>query len=268
MGGRPQRSYTSKEESASPTCSNDALMIVLIQAAREGRNIHTAYVRGAYLHAEMDDFLVIKLQGQIVDILCEMKPEYKKFVVYENGKVNLYMQLMKALYGCIKSALLWYELFARELRDMGFKLNPYEKCVANKMIDGEQCTISWWVDDNCLTHLSAKVLDKIIERIELKFGKMAVTRGDKHTFLGMKLRFSGDGMVWINMREYIMEAIEVFNQPLTRIAATPAMKGFLTIDDQSKPLSDEKMERFVSAVMKLLWAGNRGRPDTELTTAF
>ena len=65
-----------------------------------------------------------------------------------------------------------------------------------------------------------------------------------------------------------MEAIEAFNQPLTRSAATPAMKGLFTIDDQLKPLSDEKMERFVSVVMKLLWVGKRGRPDTELTTAF
>ena len=65
-----------------------------------------------------------------------------------------------------------------------------------------------------------------------------------------------------------MEAIEVLNQPLTRSAATPAMKGLFKIDDKSKPLSDEKMEHFVSVVMKLLWVGNHGRPNTELTTVF
>ena len=69
----------------------------------------------------MDDFVVIKLQVPIVDILYEMKPEYEKFVVLENGKKTLYMQLMKALDGCIKSAL--YELFTGELRKMGFELN-------------------------------------------------------------------------------------------------------------------------------------------------
>ena len=74
---RQQQSYISKEVSAPPTCSNDALMLVLIQAAHEGRKIHTNNVRGACLHAEMDYFEVIKLQGQIVDILCEMKPEYR-----------------------------------------------------------------------------------------------------------------------------------------------------------------------------------------------
>ena len=48
-----------------------------------------------------------------------------------------------------------------------------------------------------------------------------------------------------------MEAIEAFNQPLTRSAAIPAMKGLFAIDDKLKPLSEEKMEHFVSVVMKL-----------------
>ena len=72
---RPQRSYNSKEESAFPTCSNDASMLMLTQAALEQRKIHTVDVGGAYLHAEIDNFMVIKLQGQIIDYLCEMKPE-------------------------------------------------------------------------------------------------------------------------------------------------------------------------------------------------
>ena len=109
---------------------------------------------------------------------------------------------------------------------MCFKLNPYDKCVANKMINGKQCTIALWVGDNCLTHLSAKVLNRIIERSEAKFGKMTVTGGDDHIFLGMQIR----------MREYIEEAIEDFNQSLTRSAAIPAMKGLFDIDDKSKPL--------------------------------
>ena len=82
---------------------------------------------------------------------------------------------------------------------MGFKLNPYDKCVAKNVINGKQCIIAWWVGRNCLTHLSTKVLNKIIERIEAKFGKMTVTRGGEHTSLGMKLGFPGNGSVQINM---------------------------------------------------------------------
>ena len=48
------------------------------------------------------------------------------------------MTLVIAIYGCIKSALLWYNLYVSTLKDMGFKINPYYKCKANKMINGNQ----------------------------------------------------------------------------------------------------------------------------------
>ena len=30
---------------------------------------------------------------------------------------------------------------------MGFEVNPYDPCVANKMVNGKQMTICWHVDD-------------------------------------------------------------------------------------------------------------------------
>ena len=38
---------------------------------------------------------------------------------------------MKAIYGCVQSALLWYQLFYKHLKDLGFKLNPYDLYVTN-----------------------------------------------------------------------------------------------------------------------------------------
>jgi hypothetical protein len=58
--------------------------------------------------------------------------------MYENGKKVLYLRLQKALYGCVNSALLWYELFTGTLQGMGFELNPYNTCVANKTVDKKQ----------------------------------------------------------------------------------------------------------------------------------
>jgi hypothetical protein len=130
--GRSQRSKYAKEDISSPTVSNDALMLTFLIDAVEKRHVATADVPGAYLHAKMDDFTVLKLIGQSVDILCKTNPEYLQYVTEENGKKVLYLQLLKALYGCIKSAMLWYELFAGTLKGMGFVLNPYDLCVANK----------------------------------------------------------------------------------------------------------------------------------------
>ena len=140
--GSVQRDLYSKAETASPTISNDALMLTMMVDAWENRDVAIADVDGAYLHADMDDFTLLKLEGNSVNIMCEVNGEYEEFVCIENGKRVLYLRLLKALYGCVKSALLWYELFSSTLKDMGFKLNPYDECVANKIIDGKQCTIT------------------------------------------------------------------------------------------------------------------------------
>ena len=55
----------------------------------------------------------------------------------EGGKRILYVRLKKALYGCMQSAILWYDTFKGCMEDMGFKINKYDPCVSNKMIDGK-----------------------------------------------------------------------------------------------------------------------------------
>ena len=47
----------------------------------------------------------------------------------------------------MKSALLFYRKLVSELQEMGFEINPYDPCVANKMVNGMQMAIRWHVDD-------------------------------------------------------------------------------------------------------------------------
>ena len=63
---------------------------------------------------------------------------YRPFVSYEIGKAVLYARLQKALYGCLKSALFFYEKPAGYLEAYGFRINPYKPCVANKMMAGNR----------------------------------------------------------------------------------------------------------------------------------
>jgi hypothetical protein len=71
---------------------------------------------------------------------------------------------------------------------MGFKLNPYDLCVANSQIKGKQCTIAWYDDDNKISHVDDTVVTDIIEMIEAKFGKMTVTRGKHYVFSATSIR--------------------------------------------------------------------------------
>ena len=109
----------------------------------------------------------------------------------------------------MQSAMLWYETFKGSLKVLGFKLNAYDPCVANKMINGKQCTICWYVDDTKISHKDPKVIDMIIKKIEDRFGKMTVQRGNKHTFIGMDIEIIKiGGKAKIMMKEYIEECIE------------------------------------------------------------
>lgn len=107
-------------------------------------------------------------------------------------KVPLYVPLdKKAIYGCVKSALLWYALLSDTLKEMGFVLNPYNPCVVNCTIDGKQCTIMSYMGDVKISHVDPEVVPMIIAKIEERFGKkMTVTCGREHLFLGMKIRYT------------------------------------------------------------------------------
>ena len=77
--------------------------------------------------------------------------------------------------------IIWYftsctSVLATTLRHsdrMGFQANEYDKCVANKIINGKQCTIIWHVDDLKISHVEQKVVNDIIKKLEDKLDKKA-----------------------------------------------------------------------------------------------
>ena len=81
--------------------------------------------------------MILKLRGHFVDIMCDINGEYRQYVRYEQGKKVLYLKVLRAIYSCIESALLWYNLYTQTLKAEGYILNEYDRCVANKNINGK-----------------------------------------------------------------------------------------------------------------------------------
>jgi hypothetical protein len=267
--GRGQRDYIPRDEITSPTVSTEALMISLAIDAHEGRKVSTADVEGAYLHADMDEKVIMKFEGDMVDYLIAVNPEYEKFVhTTKNGKRILYVQLLKALYGCMQSALLWFKLFTSTLVDMGFEINPYDMCVANKIINGKQCTICWYVDDLKISHMEQIVINSIIIKIEERYGKMTVTHGDTHTYVGMDIHFKGNREVTIAMIDYLTECIEDFGEDCSAIVATPAGRHVFESNPDCLKLSEERRKKLHSIVAKLLFVAMRARPDIQVPVSY
>ena len=268
--GRPQRAYTQREDASSPTIFLESLMASLLIDAHEERDVAIFDVPGAYLHAELppDKFVLLKIEGAFVDIMCDVNPEYLEDVRIENGKKVLYVQILRALYGMIESALLWYSLYVGVLQDEGFVVNPYDKCVANKMIDGKQCTLGWYVDDNKLSHVDPKVVDDILAMVEGYFPGLVVERGEALNFLGMELKFIGNKKVSIGTVKYIKDMAEEFGVDLLKKVSSPAAKWLFTTNDKSPKLKQEMMDKYVRFVAKILWVEKRSRPDVETAVSF
>ena len=95
----------------------EALFCTIIDDAHEGCD-----VPGLNIHEEMpkDKRILMNTRGDFVDIKCQVNPEYEQHVRYQNVKKVLYLVVMRDIYGCIESALLWYILFSTTLEGLSF----------------------------------------------------------------------------------------------------------------------------------------------------
>ena len=214
--------------------------------------------------------IIMKITGVLVDMLVEIAPEtYGPYVVFENGKKVLYVRILRALYGMLISALLWYNKLREDLEAIGFIFNPYDPCVANRMIRGHQHTVLFHVDDIKSSHVDSKVNDEFLAHLNKlygKFGEMKASRGKVHRYLGMILDFSEDGKVSIDMREYVETMLDEFRETedLSTVAATPAA-GNLFEAGTGELLDRKRREIFHRFVAKGLFLCKRARPDIQMT---
>ena len=115
-------------------------------------------IPNVFVQTEMEgDRVIMKMRGKLAELLVKISLEvYRNFVTIDWGQTVLYVELQKALYGMLKSALLFY----KKLRT---KVNPYDPCVANMEQAGSQLTVIWHVDDLKISHKRQEVVDALID---------------------------------------------------------------------------------------------------------
>jgi hypothetical protein len=98
----------------------------------------------------------------------------------------------KALYGFLRSALLFYRKLVANLESNGFVLNPYSSCVANKVVNGKQMTVCWHMDNLKVSHCNPNQVTIFGEWLSKskKYGVAVAThQGRVHDYLGMIFDF-------------------------------------------------------------------------------
>jgi hypothetical protein len=87
----------------------------------------------------------------------------------------------KALYGKLQSALLFCKKLIKDLATIGFKTNPYDPCVANRMVKGKQPAVTWHVDDLKSSHVNPKVNDDFLIWLEKQSAQSRTSRKISHS---------------------------------------------------------------------------------------
>jgi hypothetical protein len=183
----------------------------------------------------------------------------------------MYVQLLKALYGTIRAAHLFWEKLSRKLEEWGFSKNPYDPCVANKMVNGKQLTVAWHVDDLKVSHVDKTVVDEFIMQMDTEFGKetpINKARGSVHDYLGMVLDYSIKGQLSVSMTDYIQTILYDAPKEMRGQSTTPAANHLFQVSDNPVYLDEERKQKFVHFVMQLLYLSQRARPDIRTAVSF
>ena len=112
----------------------------------------------------------------------------------QRGEPVIYVLCDKAIDGTIPAALICYYMkLVGNLMDWGFKMNPYEPCYWNKIINKEWFTIIFHADDLKQSHKDKEQVSDVISNLESLYATvdpMAVHRGKLlHHYLGIIIGF-------------------------------------------------------------------------------
>ena len=121
--GSGTREWLSKEDTTSPTASIEGILLTGVIDAKEGRDVMTADIPNAFIQTPLpeerlkgSERIFMKIEGRLVDLMTDLDPDlYGPHIVYERGKKVVYVQVLRAIYGMLISAVLWYEKLRGEL---------------------------------------------------------------------------------------------------------------------------------------------------------
>jgi Reverse transcriptase (RNA-dependent DNA polymerase) len=190
-------------------------------------------------------------------------PKYRDFL-RTDGIITV--RLKKALFGCIQSAVFWYDELASTLEAMGFVRNPYNVCSFRGIRDGSTDRILVYVDDLFITSKHEHVLTSIATTLKQKYSAVTSNMGLEHNFLGIHWDFRVPGQATLSMDGYIKDIIKKDN--VTKKAATPATDNLFRSDPLSTELTKQKQEHFHSLVMTLQYLAKRVRPDIHTSVSW
>ena len=263
-GHKQDRQLYSDEETSAPTISTTSVLMLAGLAARTGEHVVTADIPGAYLNGVMGDKVPVhmRLSKNVAALLIRVKPEWGKWLCKDGSIV---VRLKKGLYGCIESAKLWYDTLHTYMNSIGFTACHYDPCLFKRGKGRDLIKIGVYVDDLKFTGHNIAEIRQIVAGLDKEYGKLKVTEGNYHNYLGMTFDYADAGKVKITMTKIIEGILTDYN--VTGTAETPAGNDLFKVGD-SELAGEADKEKMYSVTYKLLHVAKRARPDLLTATSY
>ena len=150
-----------------------------------------------------EKLVFIKIDPDIATLLVEVGSNMLPFVRTDG---SIIAELNKALYGCIESAVLWYEELSQTLISLGLTRSHTDPCVFN-LSGNKRLTVTVYVDDLMIISNNVRTIDWLLTELMRKYDLLKITRGTTHNCLGMVFDISLPPLIMINQQGMIEDII-------------------------------------------------------------
>jgi len=266
-GNNQNRELYDAEDLSSPTMTLESVFIILAIAAQWNAVVVTADITGAYLESSLDpdDVVYMFLSKDAVDELMKIDTMISKYVMKDGRAL---VRLLKALYGTIQAAKLWYKKLREIILNYGFTQHPNDQCVFLYKLDDIVMIVGFHVDDLLMICKSMKMIDNFVEYLLKCFTNVTVHKGVQQTYLGMLITMEEDGVVSVSMEGYINNVIDEYNVSIDLGVKDPQQDNIFVIDENSPLLDEVRRRKYHKVVYMLVYVGKRVRFDIQMAVSF
>jgi len=267
VAGGHRQSHGDGIETYAPTADATTVMTVLNVAINQQKYIRAFDIKGAYLHAILDEQNInMKLDPKVAEYLVQVDPTAAKFLRTDGSIIT---KLNKALYGLIQSANLWFNLVKNTLEKEGFKNHEFiDNCLFTKETEQGKIHVTVTVDDVFATAHQESELDKLEKMLRDKFQTITVNKVTDQVMymshLGLHIKYDRiAGIAMITQPHYIGKLL--VDNGIKKTATSP-MNPASMVPDQDSP--NYNIEKYRSEIYRVMYLATRTRPDVMFAASY
>tara|TARA_R110002050_G_scaffold217421_1_gene353464 strand:- start:484 stop:2088 length:1605 start_codon:yes stop_codon:yes gene_type:complete len=233
----------------SPVVKYNSFKVLLAIAAKEGWMLLQMDVPTAYLKAELDERVYMRI------------PSYWRQYMGDSYTPGEVVQVTHAIYGLKQSGRQWYLLLDTDLKDMGFQSLMCEPCLyANET---KSVFVMIYVDDLFVTGRR----EEDVRRMEDALNKIYKTKkiGKPHKALGMDIKYEGRRPI-LHYSSGIDKILKQYHDR-SRAGGIPMEPGYTKANRETLG-KDADTSKYRSLVGALMFPACNARPDIMFATSF